>query len=96
MLDIPKLFYEHGETEYLKFTRIKKPRHHRPDMHVFLLLDSLAPQARDIVSAAEHDEIWLTVEPADIADIVTKEEVLELIRCGVRLDEDGDYFCMFV
>ena len=96
MLDIPKIFDEHGETEYLEFTRIKTPLHRRPDMHAFLLLDSLVPGNRDIVIAAEHDEIWLKVEPADIADIATKEQVVELIRCGVRLDEDGDCFCMFV
>lgn len=96
MLDLQKLFDKHREMEYLEFKRIERPLHHRPDMHAFLLLDSLVPNIRDIVTSAEHDEIWLSVKPEDIAKVATKEQIVELIRCGVRLDDDGSYFCMFV
>jgi hypothetical protein len=72
-------------------------RSNRRDLHAFLLLDSLVPceKGRDIVSAAEHDQIFLATEPEKLAAVATEEIVLELARCGVMYDEEVDSLFMF-
>lgn len=66
----------------------------RRDIRAFILLDKLVPGTRDMVRAAEHDEIWLGVSEEELAAVATEENVIELIRCGIRLDDNG--LCMFV
>lgn len=83
-------------SEYGHFPRIEKPRSTRPDLHAFQLLDELVPGTRDIVSSTGHDEIWLSIEPALLAEAITAGQVQELVRCGVRYDADHDALCMFV
>lgn len=81
--------------EYNKFERVEAPRSRRPDLHAFLLLDSLVPKGTDIVVAAGHDEIWLGVELEALVDAgIRVDQVIELQRCGVRLSEGG--LAMFV
>lgn len=85
-----------ADDEFIKFDRVPKKRSQRPDIHAFLLLDELVPGATDMVSAAEHDEIYLEVDPEALAKVITKEQVIELQRCGVRYDSANDSLCMFV
>ena len=93
MINLEELFEKHKD-EYLQFDRIEKKFHRRMDIHAFILLDRLVPNVRDMVDGAEHDKIYLDVNPEDIVEVVTEEQVIELIRCGVRLDDDQ--FTMFV
>ena len=81
--------------EYGEFDRIEKKLSGRPDLHAFMLLDKLFPHRKDIISAAEHDEIYLSVEPSELAEVATEEQIIELVRCGVRYDEDNDSLAMF-
>jgi len=82
----------HGE--YGEFEKVENKLSTRPDLHAFLLLDSLFPGKHDMVCAAEHDEIYLEVEPEYLRKVATKKQLLDLHRCGVICD-DGD-LCMFV
>ena len=75
--------------EFLKFERIENKRSNRPDLHAFLRLDELCPGTTDMVDAAEHDEIFLEVSLEDLAAVITEEQVIELIRCGVRMSYDS-------
>jgi len=95
-MNIYEIYKEHGDEEFLKFERVEHKRSQRPDLHAFLLLDALAPSTFDIVSAAEHDEIFLEVSPDKLGEVATEEQVVELIRCGVRLDTRIDSLAMFV
>ena len=92
-----KRFFEAHDDEFLKFERIPKERRstRRPDLHAFLMLDALVPGETDIVACAEHDEIYLDVSAEDLAKIATEDQLVDLIRCGVRHDPDNDSFCMF-
>lgn len=85
------------ERETGSFADIKPERrlHHRPDLNAFLLLDKLCQTRveRDMVSSASHDEIYLDVTPVDLNGLATREDILDLVRCGVRYSEDS--FCMF-
>lgn len=84
------------DEEFLKFDRVKVKFSERPDLHAFILLDKLLPGSdRDMVSAAEHDIIYLDVDAEKLNEIVTDEQVIELCRCGVHYDSDGDGLAMF-
>ena len=95
MLDLKEL-WEKNENEYLKFERVENKTSQRADLHAFMLLDKIIPGKSDIVSCADHDEIWLDVKPKQLAEVATEQQVIELIRCGVRLDDFNDSFAMFV
>lgn len=86
---------EGNDDDFLKFEKIDAPRSRRPDLHAFLLLDELVPGIADIVSAAQHDEVFLGVEPKDLAPKISEAQVRELIQCGVRWSEYG-CLAMFV
>jgi hypothetical protein len=49
-----------------------------------------------MVSAAEHDEIWLEISMEKLAAVATEDQVIELIRSGVRLDASSESLAMFV
>ncbi len=91
--EMAALFEKHNE-EFVRFERISVPRHPRPDLHAFLLLHELDPNSCHMVAAAEHDEIYLEVDPERVATKITEDQVLELVRCGVRFGDTC--FCMFV
>lgn len=91
--ELQELFDAHGR-EYLKFDRVSNPRSKRPDLHAFLLLDELVPGDSDMISCAWHDNIGLEIRLSDLAKVITEEQVIELIRCGVRIDEE-DHLVMF-
>ncbi len=92
-----KLFDENQE-EFLKFDRIPIDRKFskRSDLQAFMMLDELIPDIRDMVSAAEHDEIYLQTDLEELAKVVEEEDVIDLIRCGVMVDEETDSLKMFV
>lgn len=67
------------------------------DLCAFAYLDKLFPddKNRDMVSAAEHDQIWLRITEEQIASL-TKDDVLYLTRCGVFHDDEASVLSMFV
>jgi hypothetical protein len=83
MVNIKLLFQEH-RGEYRKFELVHPQLSRRPDLHAFLLLNKLVPGCDNIISAAEHDEIWLSIDPEDLGNVLTEDLIIELIRCGVR------------
>lgn len=90
MIDVEALFEKfgsNGECEFLKFERVIEPLSKRPDLCAFLLLDRLVPDTRDIVSAAEHDEIFLNVDVNELALVATDGDILTLVRCGVMFND---------
>lgn len=93
-MNVQELF-EKYEDEYHKFDLVQNKLSQRADLHAFLLLDLIVPGKCDIVSSAEHDEIWLGVSLEEL-ESATEEQILELIRCGVRLDSSNDALAMFV
>lgn len=96
MIDINAAFKKHND-EYIKFERVENKLHARPDICAFLLLDRLMPCAgKDMVCAAEHDEIFLAVDCEKLAEVATDDDILMLSRCGVRYDSKNDCLAMFV
>ena len=95
MLDLKKTFEKLGE-EHNTFDRIENPPTARPDLCAFLLLDRLVPGGGDIVSAAEHDEIYLATDCDKLASVATESDILTLVRCGVRYSNEFDCLRMGV
>lgn len=93
------LFERHND-DFQHFERVANPTSKRSDLHAFMLLDRLVPgvagDCGDMVSSASHDEIYLTIEPKRLAAVINEEQVLELVRCGVRYDSRNGGLCMFV
>lgn len=81
--------------EFLEFDRVKEKLSNRPDLHAFILLDKLCPGNDDIISASSHDEFYFSIEPYDLCEAATDEQLIDLHRCGVRYDSDNDCLCMF-
>lgn len=72
-------------------------RSKKKDMDAFMLLYELVPSMRNILSHAEHDQVWLSVSMEELAtSAITEEQVLELRCCGVWYDRSSDGLSMFV
>jgi len=96
MIDLQETFAKHSN-EYLQFNSVENKLHSRPDICAFILLDKLVPnEGIDMVSAAEHDEIFLDTDCDKLSDVATDEDILTLTRCGVRYDSDMESLAMFV
>lgn len=87
--------FESYDDEYLKFDRVENKLSQRPDLHAFLLLDSIMPGNRDMVCASEHDEFFLDIDCSEFSRRATAEQIRELVRCGVRYDASLDSLAMF-
>ena len=84
--ELVELLNDRSEDDFLKFDRVQNKLSKRPDLHAFLLLDSLLPGTRDIVAGAMHDQIWLCSNVDDLAEVISVEQVKDLVRCGVMYD----------
>jgi hypothetical protein len=93
-MNIYEMFKKYNK-DYLEFDKIEVKLSKRPDLHAFILLDKLCPSRCDIVSASEHDQIYLQTNPEDLFKVATENHIIELVRCGVIADEDTESLSMF-
>jgi hypothetical protein len=97
--EMTELFKKYGDSvsynDFEKFEKIDK-KSKRKDLHAFLLLDEILGDScsDDMVSEAEHDQIYLGVDMELLAEKITEEQVKELVICGVFISEG--YLSMFV
>ena len=89
--------FDKYEDEYIQFQNVVNKRSRRPDMHAFIVLDELLPGdgKGDLISAAEHDQFFLDIEPEALARVATEEIILDLVRCGVSFDEESESLFLF-
>ena len=93
-MDIDERF-EQFDDDAMKFGGVANKLSQRPDLHVFLFLDAKFPRpGRDMVSAAEHDTIYLSVN-GEQADSLTDDEIHDMRRCGVMYSDEHDCLFMF-
>jgi len=83
------------QDDYGKFEKVEKKFSKHPDIHAFLLLERLCSEGGDMISSAEHDEFYLNVDIEKLSAIITEEDILTLVRCGVMFDADTDSLMMF-
>jgi hypothetical protein len=91
--------FEAVNDDFIKFERIPVSERpfSSPDLCAFAMLDKKFPAERDhdMVSAAEHDVIYLRIEGEQVAQL-TDDEILYLTRCGIFHDEEYDCLSSFV
>jgi len=92
-----KATFDKYDDEYIQFQNVANKRSRRPDMHAFIVLDELLPGdgKGDLISAAEHDQFFLDIEPEALARVATEEIILDLVRCGVSFDEETESLFLF-
>ena len=92
-----KATFDKYDDEYIQFQNVANKRSRRPDMHAFIVLDELLPGdgKGDLISAAEHDQFFLDIEPEALARVATDELILDLVRCGVSFDEENESLFLF-
>ena len=78
----------------MQFLEYEYPPYPIRDVSGMLLLHKLSPVTGDMVSAAEHDQIWFAADPEMVASNATEDDILNLLRCGI-LYEDGEGFYTF-
>jgi len=87
--------FEKHDDEFLKFERIKKPLHARPDICAMLMIHAIVGGVGDLISAAEHDVFYFDVDVETFAEKATTEQIRDLRRCGVVFFEECDSLGMF-
>lgn len=91
--ELEALFEKHDELTWGDASEVGPTK--RRDLNGFLLLEKLLPGDGDIICGAAHDEIFLDATLEDLAKVATEEDVMNLIRCGVRIDENREGLAMF-
>lgn len=93
------VLFNQDEPSIFDFEKADGKLHERKDLCAFLLLDKLCPVKKgddtDMVAAAEHDQIYLEVEPEDLAKAATRDDILLLKKCGVFYDDEIGSLSMF-
>jgi len=85
------------DQEYLEFFKIKNKICESPDLSALMLIHKfMLYKEYDVIRGSEHDEIYLTsLDDLDLEKI-TEDVIIDLIRCGVRYDENYDCLSMFI
>ena len=87
--------FEKYDEDYLEFDKVQNKLSKRRDLHAFLLLDKLNPDVDCIISGSEHDEFFLSIDIENILNVITEDDILELVRCGVIYNDSEMCFTMF-
>ena len=96
-MSVAELFEKHND-EYGKFERVAPSLKvgDRADVTAFAYLArNFTSKSKNVLAAAEHDEVWLDFGEGDLESL-TEEEVIFLLRCGVRYDSSTCSLAMFV
>ena len=76
--------------EFLSFDLVNSKRSERPDLHALLLLNELMPGKKRILGKADFDGLgWvieLDINLNKLAKVINQNQVIELMRCGVFLN----------
>ena len=95
--EFKEIFNDDNSDEFLEFEHIERPYSRFQDVHAFILLEVLLPRTikGDMITASEHDQIYLAPDVKKIVKNMTREQAIDLRRCGVLYDEDTDSLFMF-
>ena len=80
----------------LTFEGIGNKYSQRKDLHAFILLDKIVPDNKYLISAAEHDAIYLDINIEDFISKVSKDQLMELLLFGIMYNSEYNCFIMFV
>lgn len=89
-----KQFMARWDVEFGKFERIKNPTSSHRDLCAMLILSKFMTNPRtSVINSVESNsrDGFIVFEPSthDVETMATEEQVIDLIRCGVRYN--GEY-----
>lgn len=93
--ELEKYWEEYSDSEYYAFDRVENKLCSARDLHAFLLIDKLIPSTFYVIDAAEHDIVYLGVSVAALAEVITPEQIKELVRCGICYDDTVTSLCYY-
>jgi hypothetical protein len=93
--DEMKSLFKENEGLFLQSDCITERLSQMDDLHAFLLLDKLVPGQQNIIDGASHDEIYISIDVDKLAEVITPEQIQELIRCGIMYSDEVDSLMMF-
>lgn len=85
--------FDQFDDEYLQFDRIENKRSKKPDVHAFMLLDELVDGNQRLLSEHGDYELYLSPNVEELNKVITDDQILELVRCGIRYCE---YDCLSI
>ena len=90
--------FDKFEDDSQNFHEVPNPLPRRSDIAAFLLLDQLVPSddGACILGSAEHDLVYLEVDPKALNRAATDDNIRDLIRCGVGYDPEIERLFMYV
>jgi len=94
-MNIEELF-EKYEDEFLNYRVDPSLEKIRKDFTIFKMLNDKFPSHKDLISGSGHEEIFLDVDPKELLSVFTEEEIVKMIRCGLRFSSEYDCLCMYV
>jgi len=85
------------DEEYHNFKRIENKICESSDLSAFMMIHKFMINKRsDLIISSEHDEIFLPCLDELNLEKIKEEDIIYLIRCGVRYDDDYDCLAMFI
>lgn len=85
------LMLEHYENdEHSRFDHVEHKLSQRGDVHAIMLLDKLIPGDHYALEYVVDASVVFSWKVGDVAKVISAEQVLELVQCGVYIDEDED------
>jgi hypothetical protein len=74
--------------DYTKFNLIKNKRATHPEEHALIILSELMLTAVTLTASGDSEEVFLDI-PGDIILSLQEDMITELVRCGVKYNEDN-------
>jgi hypothetical protein len=94
MLEHDEIISLFDETYTKNFKDIEKPLHRLPDVNLLLMLSNFFPTKTFLIGGSSHEVIYLNIDLDDLT-ILSKNDILDLIRSGLVYGSDDDVFYFF-
>lgn len=94
-MTIEELFEKHQD-EFLQYERDYSLKDKAKDVTLFNMLSDKIPPHKDLIIGAWYEEIFFDVDLDDFVTFFSEEEIVRMIRCGLRYDSERECLCMFV
>lgn len=92
-MNAKELFDKH-ENEFLNY---RADPSLEDKVHDFVVFESLVKFVKrgDLICNLGYEEIYLNVDVAEVVNTLSEDELVRLIRCGLRYSECHECFVMF-
>jgi len=94
--DLIDFLEENNDSDFCKFEKIKNPLFKQSDLQALFIFNQILPEHGDFICSTNHYGIFFSVSPKDISKKASKEQILDLLRCGISYDSSRGCFYKFI